>query len=332
MKILLKILLIFFATNLIAQEEIIEALGFRHLQTVYNNDTVDILIKSKEGESEIPKPLFLFCQGSLPSPLVKYSDEMAYGVFPFFTETLCEQYHLVIISKPFIPVVSEVKLLEENYTYIDSLGNFPKEYSERNYLDYYVYRNICVLKYLRKLSWVLNDKLVIAGHSEGSTIAAKISLKYPKVTHLIYSGGNPMGRICSMVGQHRQSEQFSDTTSTGEQEILYWQWVVKNKTSLSETKGDTGKATFDFSIPPIQYLEKLKIPVLVCYGTKDLSAPFIDYMRIDFIRKERQNFYFKAYIGTEHNYFPVTQEGQIDYSIYNWDDVANYWTVWLNEK
>lgn len=332
MKILLKILFILFATNLIAQEEIIDALGFRHIQIIYKNDTVDILVKSKSGEENIPKPIFLFCQGSLPQPLIKYSDEMSFGVFPFFAENICENFHLVIISKPNIPIVSEVGHLGENYTFTDSLGDFPKEYSERNYLDYYVNRDICVLKHLRKLPWVTKNKLVVAGHSEGSTIAAKISLKFRKVTHLIYSGGNPMGRIMSIVGESRQSEQFSDTINSGEEEILYWQWVVKNKTNLQATKGDTGKATFDFSIPPIQYLEKLKIPVLVCYGTRDPAAPFNDYMRIDFIRKGCRNFYFKAYIGTEHNYFPVSSEGQIDYSTYNWDDVANYWMDWLNEK
>lgn len=332
MKILLKILFVLFATNLFAQEEIIEALGFRHIQSVYKNDTVDILIKSKDGEADIPKPIFLFCQGSLPQPLIKYSDDMAFNVFPFITEKLCEDYHLVIISKPFIPIVSDVQQLGGNYTFIDSLGNFPKEYTERNYLDYYVDRNISVLKHLRKLPWVASKELVVSGHSEGSTIAAKICSKYPKVTHLIYSGGNPMGRIMSIIGKSRQSEHFSDTTSSGEEEILYWQWVVENKTSLSATKGDTGKATFDFSVPPIQYLEKLKIPVLVCYGTKDPAAPFIDYMRIDFIRKGYVNFYFKAYIGTEHNFFPVSKNGEIDYNTYNWDNVADYWLEWLNEK
>ncbi len=141
-----------------------------------------------------------------------------------------------------------------------------------------------------------------------------------------------MGRIMSIIGKSRQSEHFSDTTSLGEEEILYWKWVVENKTSLSATKGDTGKATYDFSVPPIQYLEKLKIPVLVCYGTKDPAAPFIDYMRIDFIRKGYVNFYFKAYIGTEHNFFPVSKDGEIDFNTYNWDTVADYWLEWLNEK
>jgi len=72
---------------------------------------------------------------------------------------------------------------------------------------------------------------------------------------MIYSGGNPMGRIMSMVAKSRLNEQISDTICLGEEEIKQWEWVVENKTSLSSTYGDTGKATFDFSIPPIQYLE-----------------------------------------------------------------------------
>ena len=43
--------------------------------------------------------------------------------------------------------------------------------------------------------WVAKSKLVLAGHSEGSTIAAKLATKNNKVTHLIYSGGNPNGRV-----------------------------------------------------------------------------------------------------------------------------------------
>ena len=63
---------------------------------------------------------------------------------------------------------------------------------------------------------------------------------------------------------------------------------------MDDTIGDTFKATYDFSIPPIQYLEKLTIPVLVSYGTKDWSAPYNDYLRVEMIRKKKRNFTFKA--------------------------------------
>ncbi len=332
MKILFKIILIFITVNLSGQNKKAEDLGFRHLQTVYKVDTVDILIKSKDGEDEKAKPIFLFCQGSLPQPLIKYDEQGFYGVFPFNTDSICENYHLAIISKPYIPLISDTHTLGRNYTFVDSLGKTPKGYSDRNLLDYYVKRNIEVLKYLRKQSWVSNSELVVAGHSEGSTIAAKMSMSYSKITNLIYSGGNPMGRIMSVVGEGRQKAQYADTTGSGEEEFAYWEWVVNNKESMDATYGDTGKTTFDFSIPPKEYLEKLKIPVLVCYGTKDPAAPYNDFMRVDFIRKGINNFTFKAYIGTEHNYFPVSKDGEKDYSIYNWDDVANYWLIWLREN
>ena len=58
-----------------------EDFGFRHFQIFYKGDTVDILIKSKKGEENISKPLFFYCQGSLPQPLIKTDNEITYGFF-----------------------------------------------------------------------------------------------------------------------------------------------------------------------------------------------------------------------------------------------------------
>jgi dienelactone hydrolase len=82
----------------------------------------------------------------------------------------------------------------------------------------------------------------------------------------------------------------------------------------------------------ITYLEKLKIPVLVTYGTKDWSSPYNDFLRVDVIRQNKNNFTFKAYIGTEHNFFPLTDDNKPNYDIFNWDKVANEWLKWLNGK
>lgn len=101
---------------------------------------------------------------------------------------------------------------------------------------------------------------------------------------------------------------------------------------MDGSQGDTHKATYEFSQPPIKYMEKLKIPVLVSYGTKDWGSPFNDFMRVDFIRQGKSNFTFKAYVGTEHNFFPLTAENKPNYDIFNWDKVANDWLKWLNEK
>ena len=219
--------------------------------------------------------------------------------------------------------------LSPNFIFTDSSGKFPKGYSDRNRLSYYVPRNIEIIKYLKKQNWVSTTQLVVAGHSEGSTVAAKMALDYKKITHLVYAGGNPFGRIMSMVGQSRESEYDTDSTRFGEDEIKYWESVVKDRNNMDDSQGDTHRATFEFSQPPIKYLEKLKIPVLVSYGTKDWSAPFNDFMRVDFIRKGKNNFTFQPYVGTEHNFFPLTKDNKPNYDIFNWDKVANDWLKWL---
>jgi dienelactone hydrolase len=324
--------LLFVTIAAFGQNKTAENFGFRHIVLKYKTDNVDVLIKSKKGEENITKPLFFFCQGSLPQPLIKYNENEVYGVFPFDPDSLAIKYHLVIVSKPFIPIIADTKTLSTNFNYTDSSGNFPKEYSDRNLLTYYVERNITIIKYLQKQKWVSKTQLLVAGHSEGSTVAAKMAADYKKITHLIYSGGNPMGRIMSIIGQSRANETYTDSIKLGEEEIMYWEEVVKNKNDMDGLQGDTNKATFEFSQPPIKYLEKLKIPVLVAYGTKDWSAPFNDYMRVDFIRQRKTNFTFQPYVGTEHNFFPLTAENKPNYDIFNWDNVANDWLIWINEK
>jgi pimeloyl-ACP methyl ester carboxylesterase len=154
--------------------------------------------------------------------------------------------------------------------------------------------------------------------------------EFKKVTHLIYSGGNPMGRILSIIEQNRAMETDTDSTKYGEDNINYWVDIVANRNDMSSSKGDTNKATYEFSEPMLTYLEKLKIPVLVTYGTKDWGSPYNDFLRVDLIRQHKNNFSFKAYIGTEHNFFPLKADGQPNYDIFNWDKVASDWLKWLN--
>jgi Dienelactone hydrolase family len=321
---------------LFGQNKTPEDFGFRHLQTVYKEDTVDILIKSKKGEEEKPKPLFLFCQGSLPIPLmIKYDSsgkQKIYSVFPFNPDSLIQEYHLIIIGKPNIPLIADEKTLNADMTYSDSTGQFPQKYIDRNLLHYYVERNIAIIKFLRKQPWISKNKLVIAGHSEGSTIAAKIASVYPAVTYLIYSGGNPFGRIMTVIERARVAE--TDTTALAEDIIRNWEKIVADSNNMSDNEGDSYKATYGFSVPPpIDYLRKLKIPVLVTYGTKDYGLiAFADYFRVETIRQRKNNFTFKAYIGTEHNFFPLKPTGEINYDIFNWDKVALDWQKWLRQN
>jgi dienelactone hydrolase len=301
------------------------------LQTIYKGDTVDILVKSKQGEEEKIKPLLLFCQGSLPIPLIiKYDRDGkkgTYQMFVFDPDSLTNEYHLAIVNKPYVPLIADEKTLNPDLTFTDSTLKFPKKYIERNLLDYYVERNIAVIKFLQSQSWISTNQLVVAGHSEGSTIAAKLASIFPKVTHLIYSGGNPCGRILTIIEQQRANE--NDSASYGEKAFSNWKNIIDNPENMDASNGDAYKTTYQFSIPPMIYLEKLKIPVLVTYGTKDYSGTFNDYLRVEMIRQKRKNFTFKAYVGLEHNFFPLKADGKTNFEIFNWDDVAGDWRSWL---
>jgi len=326
------ILLLLVSFKLFSQSKTAEDFGFRHIKLKFDGDSVDVLIKSKKGEENIPKPLFFFCQGSLPIPLIITEENDNYGTFPFNEDTLTTLYHIAIVSKPFVPLIVDTKNLDKQFCYRDTIGKGFENYSNRNHLSYYTKRNAFVVKYLQKQKWISKNKLVLAGHSEGSSIVSEMAFRMPQVTHLIYSGGTPHGRILAMIGRSRKTESDTDSTRYGEDEFRYWQDVVNNKNNLDCKKGGTYKATYDFSYPQIEHIKKLKIPVLVCYGSKDWAAPYCDLMRVEFIRENKMNVDFKTYIGTEHNYFPLKPDGTIDYSIFNWDKVAFDWFLWLKQK
>src|SRR5215216_3201127 len=136
MKNSILIAFLLFAICSYGQNERPEDYGIKHLQTIYKGDTVDILIKSKKGEEQKKKPLFLFCQGSLPIPLIiKYDDNDKKGIYPLFVfnpDSLSNEYHLAVINKPYIPLIADQKSLNADLTYVDSTGKFPRKYIERN--------------------------------------------------------------------------------------------------------------------------------------------------------------------------------------------------------
>ena len=207
-KIILIMLLI--SKNYAFSQKTVEDFGYKSMSFKFQDDKVDLIVISKPGEEKIAKPLFLFCQGSLPRPVVIYDEKGLYGTLPFHETAFLEDYHIVIIGKPNIPLIANANTLGSNFMYLKDNKNEipPKGYMDRNYLDYYVFRNNFIIKQLFKERWVDRSELVVGGHSEGSTIAAKMSFLNPKVTQLIYSGGNPFGRIANILSDEKNKQEI----------------------------------------------------------------------------------------------------------------------------
>jgi hypothetical protein len=321
-KIILVMLLI--SKNYAIGQKTPEDFGYKSMSFKFQNDGIDLIVISKKGEEKVTKPLFFFCQGSLPRPVVIYDEKGLYGTLPFNETAFLDRFHVVIVAKPAIPIIVNANSLGKNFMYLKDKENElpPKGYTERNYLDYYVFRNNFILKQLMKERWVDKTELVVAGHSEGSAIASKMAFLNSKITQLIYSGGNPFGRIATIL---EQSEDKKDV-------LNYWKDVVENANFIDYNGGDTYKATYSFSLPQRENLLQLKIPVLVTYGSEDASAHYNDLFQIEVIREQKRNFEFITYSGLEHNFFSINEKSEPIYEIENWNKVANDWLVWLNKK
>jgi len=335
MKKRIKSLVVFIFTILLwaecvmAQDSIQIPSEFRYYKISYHGDPVEFLIKSRKGEENVKKPILLFCQGSQPKPLIIFYDaHHFYKVFVFNTDSLEKYFHLVIVSKPYIPILTQKENLDKGMNYQDSSNKNLKEYFKRNFIDYYTRRDIAVLKYLSKKDFVSPKKLVVSGHSEGAIIAARISLYYPKVSDLIYSSGPVLGREFSKMVVLRIKQ--CDSLNLSGAEFDYWKQVILNFDDYSGI-GDSYKTSFQASFPPdLEIFRKLKIPVLLTYGTKDFGSVIgNDYWRLESIRLKKKNFTFYDYFGLDHNFFPINQDGSVNYQVFNWDRVALDWNDWL---
>ena len=304
--------------------------GYRHLTMRYQRDTVDILVLSKKGEEAKRKPVFLFVQGSLPQPLIKIGEKGPYGVFPFAPKDFLPDYHLVIISKPGVPLVANVKELQPGFIYLDpKTGQMPQAYCQRDNLGYYVARNAAVLRYLTRQPWVNALDISAMGHSAGSTIVARMARHPGPLRRVMYLSGNPLGRMLTIVLQARAEAD----SASAESEFTYWQQVLAAPQTTACTTGDSNQTTASFSEAqsPLQDLLQTRLPVFVGYGTRDWGAPATDYLRLEAIRAGKTNLTFRAYPGLEHNFFGFTN-GKLDYDKFNWDRVAHDFFAWMRAQ
>ncbi len=293
-----------------------EEAGYTHFKIASaSGDSIQFLVNGAGVDLQRKKPVFLFVQGSLPNPLLLY-DEHVYGVFPFKTGDYRDSFHFVAVSKPGIPVMADTRTLDGQMCYKDkTTGRFPAKYVANNHLDFYVQQHSTVLDWLAQQPWVDMSKIVACGGSQGATVAAKWATVEPKITHLIYYSGNPNGRLDEEV--RRIQRDVADGKITGETAVSklseiqnYWTWLYANAESSDDTHGDPPKTTVSFSKPAREYLTQLDIPVLVAFGTADLTAAPCATLPLDFLRKGKTNLTLKIYPNCDHHFFEKKAEGQ----------------------
>lgn len=299
-------------------------------------DTIDfILIGTKLDEI---KPIFLFCQGSLPLPLfVKPEKEKMWmiggGITNFDLKEIKKKYHLIVISMPKTPVIVNEKNLNKSYCYIPNPkepDEFDKDYVKSDYLENYENRAEIVLKFLRKQNWVDNSKLIVAGHSQGSKVATLIALNNKQVTNLGLFGANPFGRIDQNIRDYRKSAESKQITWEEADERIE-QTYKMFKDSYDERvliENPNLLAWKSFSRPLINDWLKIKIPTYLAYGTNDIASDLCDLVPLFYIQNSKTNLTYKRYLNLEHNFFEVKENGRANYEKEHWKEVMNEFIKW----
>lgn len=321
---------IMYSPNAFAQIQEPEAYGFRHLQTEFEQDPVDVLILSKKGEEEHIKPVLLFGQGSMPGPLIHLTKEgKPFGTFPFRPDSLLENYHLAIVSKPYIPLVEYHHKLNNN-AYVDpETGYYPEAFYPRDRVEYYVGRNVKVIELLRQQKYVAQKTFVLAGHSASAAVMTRLAAESEHVSQLILSSGNPFGRMASMVSKARDRKQNVEKVFEHYRKTIA---ITEQADSAKDEMAVYYADDYSFSKPYFNELLELDIPVLISYGTADHCAPYNDALRLASIREHKSHVEFLAYPDREHNYFPLDEKGQVNYKEFGWDKVVADWSDWLKNK
>ena len=293
---------------------------------------VDTSLKEK-------KPIFLWCQGSLPVPLFCEIENYGNyffggGVSNFNYKEITKQYHLVIISMPKTPILAKKENLNNGFQYIpnpDEPRKFAKGYEEADYLDNYVNRALKVLDFLQLQNWVQREKIVIAGHSQGSKVATKIALKKSDVTHLGLFAANPFGRIDQYVREARLDAQLGKISWAKADSLMNDNYEfykqVNNEDSIQSNP--SLKAWKTFSETYYDDWLSLDIPIYLAYGTEDRTSDLCDIVPFLFIEKGKVNLTIKRYLGLEHNFFELNENGRVNHEKGHWEEVMNGFVKWI---
>ncbi len=306
-----------------------------HFRIKGGNEEIDFI--KVDPSLKKKKPVLLFCQGSDPTPLfVDLGNGTKFliggGLSNIEYRKIAEDYHIIVISMPSTPVTVPVQKLDDAFRYVQDKSkpnNYTSEFIDNNYLDNYVDRGNAVLNYLMNQKWVDETKIVVFGHSQGSKVAAKIAVSNPNVTHLGLFGANPNGRIDQMIREQRDAaEKGKITWEKAEENIAYWEnlWKdINNPDSLAIHP--EYKAWKTFSEPFIDDWLRLEMPVYLCYGTNDIVADLCDVVKLEFIKKGKDNLTVKRQHNLDHNFFEQPPNAK---KIAHWKPVMTEFLKWVD--
>ena len=324
-------LLVIFSSN----SQVVKEANVRLFSLVEKGDTISFL-KTDTCLTK-KKPTILFCQGSMPIPMVIVDSKGPFiPYFNFDYRKLSDRYNIIVISMPHTPTQVKSDHLNKKYEYItDTIDqhSYDPLYLRDNYLEKYVERAEKVIDFLKKQKWVDITKIAVFGHSQGSYIAAKLAARNKSIKALGYSGGNPDGRFTQYIRSVRRAvltKKISAQEAQNSINDIYETWSFYCKGIDKDSIGiDNVKSWKSFTYSAREELAKMKTPIYVAYGAEDLEhAESCDLLPIYFERAGKTNYKMMPLVGCGHNFEEISPEGMPNWDKMHWDDVMNGFIEW----
>ncbi|SDD37540.1 alpha/beta hydrolase family protein [Williamwhitmania taraxaci] len=305
------------------------------------SDSIRFVVNISLGK---PKPLLLFIQGSGNGSIIFKGDGFSFSLLSSFTtDSLIAKYTCVLIGKPFTALVSDMDGLSKTY---DTTQRSFTQFQYEDCLSYYVKSATQVLEYMAQQPYVDSTRMFVVGHSQGYAVAAKLAADYPRrIKKVACLSAGIFDRQSGTIMHIREQERGGIITHDKAQEYInaiYEHYSGLKQYVEEKLARESGYApeiasymnsySFDYE-PALNNLLKIRIPLLVIYGTNDLGSLDNDLLPLFFTRAGKVNLTMKCYPGYDHNFFSYDcdSEGKVVKENFNWPEVFLFVSNWLQK-
>lgn len=327
------ILILFFSKTTYAQHENITK-NWKTI-SINDNDLGKIDYHVYKNNITKKKPLIVYLQGSTNFPLFylkpngRYSSGITLNV-----NSMSNEYHIVLISKPNTPLVDSLEIAPSGRMQYPWREGYSKKYS----LDWRANSADKVINDVIDKLNVDSSRVLVWGHSEGSQVAPAVALKNTNVTHVIAMAGNSLNHLYDFILMERfaaLSGQKSNEEAQSNIDSLYTEFEKIYSHPESTTKEWFGESYLKWSSftlnSPIENMLKLDLPILYVAGGTDLHSILnMDYAKLEFLRKGKDNLTYKVYPNCDHYFMEVKTDtsGKKEW-IEHLDEVNDFALKWV---
>lgn len=264
------------------------------------------------------KPVLLYLDGSGAYPLFQYMPRGTGSTIVVDFRNLSNDYHIVLISKPGVPLVDSVKS-DPNSGF--PIYPAPAEYTKRLSLDWRVKSADLVLNKVLKELPVDRTKVVALGFSEGFQVGAKLATLNKNISHLLLFVGNGLTQFYDFIIHNRMDAQKGLITEEQAQRNIEGIYAAIKDIYTYPTATDKewyGHSYLRWSSfcnnNPSENLLQLQIPIYLVAASNDRSSAVLstDYLYLESIRQGKNNITYKVYpYDHSFNEFIKNDNGQV---------------------